>query len=125
MKCKLRNEMEVVEALASEEYKAQCIRRDGSMFAPAGTILDDPNCWLLVLMGQAVPADEECEQKTARPPEVVARAEYAADRLSKGIHPDDFERYDRGELVGYDANGNEILSPEAAAKLAASEQEEE
>jgi len=28
---------------------------------PAGTLIDDPDCWMLVMAGHALPEDEECE----------------------------------------------------------------
>lgn len=123
MKCKLRVPKEVVESIAPQALIDQCERHGGRLIAPAGAIIDDTECWRIVMMGQAVPADEECELATQRTPEQVAQAEYAADRLAKGIHPDDFARYDRGELIGYNADGTDILSPEALAKLESEEDE--
>lgn len=110
MQCKLIVELEVHEPTAPQDLLVQCVRRGSSLFAPAGTIITDPQCWRIVLMGQARPHDEECEQATKRTPEQIERAEYAAARLAKGIHPDDFERYDRGELIGYTADGRDIIA---------------
>jgi len=31
--------------------------------------------------------------------------------LARGIDPDDRERFKRGELLGYNADGSEILGP--------------
>jgi len=116
MKCELLHEMEVVESIASEALLSQCVKRDGRTFAPIGTVLDDPDCWRIVAMGNARPADDECAETVIRTPVQQAKAEHAAERLSKGIHPDDFGRYDRGELLGYDANGNDIPGPNAIAE---------
>lgn len=112
MKCRLIIETEIYRPHASPELIAQCVERGPFLFAPPGTIIEGPDCWLIVLMGRARPADEECEAKTKRPQEQIDKAEYAAIRLAKGIHPDDFERYDRGELVGYAADGRDIISPQ-------------
>jgi len=68
---------------------------------PAGTVLDDPQVYLLVRLGVAEPADEECETKADRTLEQRAEAEHAYDRATLGIHPDDFAAYDQGLMTGY------------------------
>jgi hypothetical protein len=113
MKCKLKKEMEIHEPHAPQELIAQCVRRGKFLFAPAGTIIGDPQCWRLVLMAVADPEDEECAAKTQRTPEQVAAAEKAAKRLERRIDPEDFAAFDAGEIIGYNADGSKIPGPNA------------
>lgn len=124
MKCILTIEREVTEFYPAEpgkplkphappELVAQCVRRGKLLFAPAGTLIDDPECWRLVLNGQAIAADDECRAMDTRTPEEVAAAEAAFERLRRGIHPDDFKAYAAGEMVGYDKDGKAIPGPNA------------
>lgn len=99
--------------LATLELVAQCERRGEQLFAPPGTVIDDPECWRLVLQCVAEPADDECREKTARTPEQMAAAQFAAKRLQLGIHPDDFKAYAAGEMVGYEKDGTPIPGPNA------------
>lgn len=127
MKCTLDIECEVVEFLPCEPGKppvrlapdwlvAQCIRRGNRLFAPPGTLYDDPECYRLVLNGVATAADDECRAKDTRNPEQMAAAQKALKRLQLGIHPDDFKAFEAGEMVGYDAKGNSIPGPNAKPK---------
>jgi len=113
MQAETITELEIYEPLAKAELIAQCERRGKALWAPVGSIIDDPDCWRLVMMGVAVPYDDECRNKTAQTPEQVAAAQHAARRLSAGIDPADFARYDSGELAGYDSNGQDIPGPNA------------
>lgn len=38
----------------------------------------------------------------------------AAERVAAGIHPDDFSRFDSGEIAGYNPDGSYIPGPNAA-----------
>jgi hypothetical protein len=80
---------------------------------PIGTIIDHPDSWRLVRMGVAVPADEECEQKAHMTEDQLKAAQYAAVRTARGIAPEDFEAYDRGDMIGYYGNGSPIPGPSA------------
>jgi len=72
---------------------------------PAGTIIDDPNAYMLVQIGMAEAADEECAAKANRTPAQLNQARYEYSRTKAGIHPDDYARYDNGEIVGYNLDG--------------------
>lgn len=113
MKCKTLKELEVFEANAPAQLVAQAERRGKSLWLPAGSTIDDPNCFYLVLMHVAEAADDECRQATIQTPEQRAAAERAQKRLSLGIHPDDAAAFDAGEFIGYDANGFKIPGPNA------------
>jgi len=115
MQAETITELEIYEPLAKAELVAQCERRGKALWAPVGSIIDDPDCWRLVMMGVAVPYDDECRDQTAQTPEQVAATQHAARRLSAGIDPADFARYDAGELLGYDAAGNDLLASGAIA----------
>jgi len=110
MQAETIRELEIYEPLAPAELVAQCERRGRALWAPVGSIIDDPDCWRLVMMGVAVPYDDECRDQTAQTPEQVAATQHAARRLSAGIDPADFARYDAGELLGYDKNGEDLLA---------------
>lgn len=83
--------------------------RPGGRPIPCGTIIDNPKAYLLVQMGVCVPADDECEQAAGMTKEQMATAIHAQIRATKGIHPEDFEAYDSGEMTGYDGEGNWIV----------------
>lgn len=51
---------------------------------PAGTIIDHPDCWILVKNGQAEPADDECAKKVNMSPAELAEARAAYKQISMG-----------------------------------------
>lgn len=79
-----------------------------------GARVRHPEAFRLVQMGFAEPADEECKLRADMSPELMDEAAHAYERLQLGIVPDDFERYDRGEMAGYNADGSDIPGPNAA-----------
>lgn len=95
----------------------QCVRRGKHLFAPVGTLLDDPNCYHIVLMGQAEAVDEECKERTACTPEEHAARLHAGRRLMAGIEKDDYELFDKGAITGYDADGRYVPGPNWNAGL--------
>ncbi|WP_455387494.1 hypothetical protein [Petrachloros mirabilis] len=80
---------------------------------PAETELDWPDCHLLVLAGVALPLDEECEIAANMTPRQMELAQRAARRAAFGIHPEDFEAFDSGEMIGYYEDGSPIPGPNA------------
>jgi len=56
-------------------------------------------------------ADDECANAADRTPAQLNQARYEYSRTKKGIHPDDFARYDRGEIDGYNMDGTEKPGP--------------
>lgn len=130
MKCKLTREREISrEAGPSEELLAQCIKRDGRLYAPIGTIIDHPDAHFLVKNCDAEPCDDECAAASERTPEQlkpmtawiasndgfqevsIPAIEWSRLRLERGIHPDDFAMYAAGEILGYTANGDYVPGP--------------
>lgn len=61
--------------------------------APAGTVIDDPDCWRLVMLGVAKPADDECREAAPLSDEEIAERARRYDRLDKGRATGD-PRYD-------------------------------
>jgi hypothetical protein len=81
---------------------------------PAGTVLDWPDCWKLVRAGAAESIDEECEAAANMTPRQLELAQRAQRRAAAGIHPDDFEAFDSGEMDGYYPDGTFIPGPNAS-----------
>lgn len=80
---------------------------------PTGTLIDHRDAYLLVRLGVAEPADEECRQRAGMSKEMMARAQYVYERADRGIVPEDFELYDSGKIVGYNPDGSYIPGPNA------------
>jgi len=95
-------------------------------FFKRGAILEEKNCFMLVEMGVAVPADEECRIAAGMTPEMIRLAKKAYERLALGIHPDDFSDFDAGIMAGYNADGTKKPGPNfKAAQAAAKAQDDE
>lgn len=85
----------------------------GAWVWPAGTEIEHWQAFRLVQQGVAVAVDDECRQAANRTKQQLATAQHAYERLSKGIHPEDFDKYDRGEIAGYNPDGSYIPGPNA------------
>lgn len=81
---------------------------------PAGTIIEHPDAYRLVRLGAAEPADEECQRAASVSPIQFQRAVAAQRRAAAGIHPEDFDAFDAGEMVGYYPDGSHIPGPNAS-----------
>ena len=75
--------------------------------------MDAPDAYLLVRAGAAEPADEECERAANMTPLQFEQAKRAQKRASLGIHPDDFDAFDAGEMEGYYPDGSFRPGPNA------------
>ena len=51
---------------------------------PAGTVIDHPQAWLLVRLGRAIPADDECRRAAAMTDEQMQEAQDFHERLCQG-----------------------------------------
>lgn len=80
---------------------------------PASTELDWQDVYLLVRAGCAEPLDEECAIAADMTEEQLKRAQYSYKRADAGIHPEDFDAYAAGEMVGYYSDGTWIPGPNA------------
>lgn len=81
---------------------------------PVGTIIEHPEAFRLVRLGAAEPADEECAQRANMTTEQMRVAQHHQRRTAAGIHPEDFEAFDRGEMAGYYPDGSFIPGPNAS-----------
>lgn len=118
MQARLLFEREVLEFLpgtnkpcAAPQLLKQCVRRNGRLFAPAGTVIDDPNVFWIVLNGQAEAVDEECRERTKCSDAERQKRLHAAKRLEACIEPKDYELFDAGYITGYDGDGNYVPGP--------------
>ena len=79
-----------------------------------GTIIEGPQAFRLVENGDAEPFDTECQERCKHlTPERLAAARYARERVARGIHPEDFDKYDKGLIAGYNPDGSYIPGPNA------------
>lgn len=116
-----------------EAWEYRSILRNKRMvdvpFFKRGAILEEANCYMLVEMGCAVPADEECRLAAGMTPEMLRLAIKAYERLALGIHPDDFAEFDAGIMVGYNPDGSKKPGPNfkaaVIAEIAAEDDDEE
>lgn len=110
----IREDMEISpSADLSDSELAQTVERivwrnndnQPARFWRLGAIVERDDSHLLVELGVAEPADEECERAAGMTPDERRAAQHAARRLSAGIHPEDFALYDAGVIVGYNGDG--------------------
>ena len=117
MKCRfIRDDLQVNTRRIDPDPDRMTERTAGRWFWNKGAEHEHPDVWKLVFNGCAEPADEECEQRCAGWRDGLADRLHARDRLAKGIHPDDFDKYDRGEIDGYNPDGSYIPGPNARAE---------
>ena len=93
------------------ERQKKMVERGGQWYWPAGTIEEHPKAYILVRMGTAKPADDECTLAAAMSTPQQATAQKHNEVVRKGIHPDDYQRYFDGVITGYDIDGNDIPGP--------------
>ena len=84
---------------------------DGRRVVPEGTIIEHPRAYRLVQMGAAEPADDECRLAACMTTAEMKAAQIKSEMVGKGIHPEDYQRYLDGEILGYDENGDDIPGP--------------
>lgn len=143
MKCKLiRDDLQVSQAVMSLTQVAAEVEagrviyrdtmRDGRIqpipFWVNGAVIEGPQTHWLVKFGAAIPADDACRMRAFMTDEQMQQAQYAQERTSRGISVDDFEKYDKGQIVGYNPDGSYVPGPnyaELIAELEALEEEEE
>lgn len=122
MKCKLTRELEFRpdwEGLKESVTWPSEPRVDdrGRHWHPVGTVIDHVQAWMLVANLDADAADDECEERVKvhrMKCNSTTDLKLARARLEAGIHPDDFEAFDAGEMVGYDPEtGDPIPGPNA------------
>lgn len=80
---------------------------------PAGYIHEDPDAYKLVQHGNAIPEDDECRRACGMTEDEMAYAQKSYKRISAGIQPEDYQAFDEGLMIGYDAKGEPIPGPNA------------
>lgn len=119
MKCKLISPQMVRNPLYNQEAQVQA-NREGRVYKhrkyierPAGWEIDEPMAWRHVINGIAEPSDDECMEavKSRFTDTQIWSARIAQRRVAKGIHPDDYEKFENGEIDGYAPDGSYILGP--------------
>ena len=86
-------------------------REDGTHVWPAGTEEEHPNAWKRCRIGDSEPADDECRLRAAMSTKDAEKAQRHNGALQAGIDPKDYQRFFDGEILGYDADGNDIPGP--------------
>lgn len=134
MQCKvIRDDLEVAPGTDPVLTDGQtCVRkvmRNGRMrdilFWKNGGIIKHWQAFRLVQHGVALPADEECAAAADRTEEQLAAAQRAYERVSRGIHPDDYALFDAGVIAGYEDDGSYKPGPNAAQHPQVFEAEED
>jgi hypothetical protein len=123
MKCKIiRDDLEIApgttDTIIAGQGEVRKVMRNGRMtdvlFWKRGAILGLPDAWRLVRQGVALPEDEACEERCGMTPEQLTAAQMAYERVSRGIHPDDYALFDAGVIEGYQDDGSYKPGPYAA-----------
>jgi hypothetical protein len=109
MRCKYI--MRVAEPRKQHQDDERLEKVGESFYWPVGTVEDHPKAYMLVRMGVAEPDDDECRLAAAMTSTEMKTAQRQHELVSKGIQPDDYQRYLDGEIVGYDEDGNDIPGP--------------
>ena len=109
MKC--RYVVRVHEPRKEHQGDANLEKVGDQYYWPVGTIESHPKAFMLVRMGVAEPADDECRLRSAMSTGEMKTAQRQHDMVSKGIDPNDYQRYLDGEILGYDTDGNDIPGP--------------
>lgn len=78
-----------------------------------GALVENPDAYMLVRLGVAVPFDDECKLAANMTNGQMDAAQAAHRRVSLGIHPDDYAAFDAGQMLGYDEDGSWIPGPNA------------
>lgn len=118
MKAKLtRNDLEAAPAAPEDQTELRPTLRNGQVrpvrFWKEGAVVRHPLAYKLVRQGVAEPADEECAKAADRTPEQIAAARHAYERQSRGIAPQDFDRYEKGFISRLRPDGSYEPGPNA------------
>lgn len=115
----IRPDIEVNEKARSSDTVTREVVVNGELqqvrYFRLNQVVEDPLAWLWVQMGIAEPADEECRLRARRTPEQLAAARHAALRVTAGLHPRDYKKFDAGLITGYLPDGTYRPGPKAAA----------
>jgi hypothetical protein len=82
-----------------------------------GHIHERHDAYLLVHAGMAVPEDDECRKACGMTDAQIAEVVKAQNAVSKGIAPEDYDKFHRGEILGYNEDGSYIPGPNAVPEI--------
>ena len=116
---------EAEQALTVERIVWRNGRNQPATFWRQGAILTRPDSYMLVRLGVAEPADEECQMAASMTSAQRAAAQHASRRLAAGIHPEDFHLYDAGIITGYNPDGTYKPGPNFAQLPNSTEDEDD
>lgn len=109
MKCKTCKDMPAIHPEGWPPGRVDSAELTGiceSGIIPKGTILELPEAYKFVQHGIADPADEECRVAAGLSDPEIVLAKMRQRRVAAGIHPDDYDAYDQGIMVGYNPDGS-------------------
>ena len=109
MRCKYR--VAILEPRPEFQDDERLEKINGQFYWPVGTEEEHPKAYRLVRMGIAEPADDECRLRAAMSTQEMKLAGRQYEMVSKGIQPEDYQRYLDGEILGYDEDGNDVPGP--------------
>lgn len=89
-------------------------RRRKRLYWKRGAIINNPRAFRLVQQGVAIPHDDECRLAAECSEDQLAAAQKAYERVSRGIHPEDYALFDAGVISGYQDDGSYKPGPNAA-----------
>ena len=109
----IRSDNGVAAAYDTPEHAELIDRTTGRPFWKLGAVVevDRRGAQLLVGNGDCEPADDEAEAACGNWRANRASVLLSRDMLANAIDPEDRERYRNGEILGYDADGNDIPGP--------------
>lgn len=122
MRCKfIRDDIEVAPGVPSwktdGKIEVRKVMRNGRMqdrvFWMRDSVIEHPMAFRLVQQGIALPADDECQSACHRTEQQLTAAQMAYERVSRGIHPDDYQLFDAGIISGYNDDGSYKPGPNA------------
>lgn len=104
MKAKLIRE---VQRLVRDYDRRTRKRRLRIEVVPPGTAIAGRNVHLLCLQGIAVPLDAECRALVKMTDAEIETAAKAYEKIDRGIHPEDYDAFERRLMAGYKPDGTE------------------
>ena len=107
----IRDDIKVSAAVAFDASSMN--KRNGSTYWNRGSIIEcnARECQLLVGNGDCIPACDESRELCKDWQEKLEVRKVHREMLARCIQPEDRQRYLRGEILGYDENGDDIPGP--------------
>lgn len=78
--------------------------------AERGHVIHHWDAHKLVRQGVAVPNDKDCARRVGMSDDALEKVQKSYERAARGIDPDDWGAYERGEMDGYNEHGHPTLN---------------